>query len=543
MQRSLRHPLFKVPALLSLSLVTVFLLAALWEFKLEGVVLPALGIEYDGDFELAERWRFIMTSTGFSALSLLLPWLLLTRLLKALRASYVALVEAQLQSESLARHDSLTGLFNRRVLIEHIDSSLARSGQQTVVCLIDLDQFKPINDLYGHAAGDAVICEMAERLRVIAGQWRGIASRLGGDEFALVLDQAYSRAQLAELGQELCSRLAAPLTCMAGKVTVAATVGIALSPTDANTAEGLLQCADGAMYRGKKAGRAVFHFYEAAFDEEHQNQVRFERELEGAIGRNEIAPYYQPIVSLVEHQLVGFEILARWHHPERGLVPPLEFIPIADRLGLIPDMTRSLLHQACTDAQQWPSHLTLAINVNAAMVEDDGFPDRLCAQLDEEGFAYSRLEVEVTEEALVGNLVAARRNLQILRQRGISVALDDFGTGYSGLYHLTKLAIDKIKIDRSFLNSQLDNQEQMVDSILGLGKSLRMKITAEGVEQFALAQWLTEHGCDYAQGYLFGKPMPADQVALALDNPMPALLAMAPQLAIPRSDPWPQVQA
>jgi diguanylate cyclase (GGDEF)-like protein len=495
-------------ALLGFYLFTLFLLAVAWEFKLEAVAMSALDLPYDGTFESAERWRFVLTSTSFAVLSMVVPFILLRRLIGRLRRSYNDVLVAQAHSDSLARHDPLSGLLNRRVFHEQVVARLEQPSTHTAIFLIDLDKFKVINDTHGHAAGDSAICLVADRLREATAGWHTSLARLGGDEFALAVSGHFSRQDLARLAETVLEKIAGSVTGLPG-VTLSASLGIAMSPMDGTAAETLLHCADSAMYRGKKSGRAVFHFYEASFEQEHRDQARFEQELRLAIEEQHIEPFYQPIVSLPEQRLVGFELLARWVHPERGLIMPQDFIPLTEQLGLITPLTESLLRQAFAQARHWPRALTLAVNVTSSMIENPDFPEWLARIAREGNFPLNHLEVEVTENTLVANVSSARLNLERLRAMGVSVALDDFGTGYSGLYHLTQLAIDKIKIDQSFFDESLDNPSEMVTAILALGKSLRIQITAEGVEHEQLAKWLASHKCDFAQGYLFGRPVPA----------------------------------
>jgi diguanylate cyclase (GGDEF)-like protein len=504
-------------ALLGFYLFSIFLLALAWEFKLEGIAMGVLDLPYDGDFEVAERWRFVLTSTCFAVLAMVVPFVLLKRLIGSLHQSYNNLVVAQAQSDSLARHDPLSGLLNRRVFHEQLAARLDQPGVGTAVFLIDLDRFKQINDTHGHAAGDVAICTVADTLREATAGWQAAVARLGGDEFALAVTGRFSRLDLASLAETILAKIAAAPTGLPG-VAFSATLGIAVSPVDGMVAETLLQHADSAMYRGKNNGRAVFHFYEASFENALRERMRLEEELRQAIELRQIQPFYQPIVSLPEQQLVGFELLARWMHPEHGVILPQDFIPLTEQLGLIKSLTEGLLLQAFAEARMWPPGLMLAVNVSSSMIESDDFPEWLAGLARAGDFPLGQLEVEVTENALVANVGSARLNLERLRGMGVSVALDDFGTGYSGLYHLTQLAIDKIKIDRSFFDTSLDNQSEMVKAILALGKSLRMQITAEGVEHEQLADWLTTHDCDFAQGYLFGRPLPVAQVA-ALMSP------------------------
>lgn len=500
-------------AMLAFYLLSIFLVAVAWEFKLEEFTMWALDLPYDGEFESDERWRFVLTSTGFGVFAMVIPFMLLKRLIARLHLSYNNLVQAQARSDSLARHDPLSGLLNRRVFHEQLVARLEQPGKDTAVFLIDLDRFKAINDTHGHAGGDSAICAVADSLRDTTAGWHAAVARLGGDEFALAVSGNFSRHELTVLAESILSNIASGITGLPG-VTLGATLGIAVSPLDGTAAETLLQRADRAMYRGKNSGRAVFHFYEASFEEEQRQQMRFEQELRHAIENQDIQPYYQPIVSLPHQHLAGFELLARWIHPERGIIMPQEFIPLAEELGLIKPLTESLLIQAFAEAHKWPRALTLAINVTSSMIESSEFPEWLEELAHKGNFPLNQLEVEVTENALIANMGSARLNLEQLRKIGVGVALDDFGTGYSGLYHLTQLAIDKIKIDRSFFDTSLQNQNEMAKAVLALGKSLHMQVTAEGVEQEQLAEWLAKHECDFAQGYLFGRAIPVEQVTV-----------------------------
>lgn len=496
---------------LFISLISVAALATLWEFTLEGIVLPWLGIPYDGGFETAERWRFVFTSTAFAILSILIPGWIIRRLLISLSQSNGEIMAARKETLRLARHDELTGLHNRRVFMERLRQALSNRETGTAVMIIDLDKFKPINDTFGHATGDEVLCELAERLRHFRREGISVA-RIGGDEFALLIDGSMTQDELALLASGICMALSLPLASTPHPVSAGVSIGIALAPQDANEPDLLLKCADTAMYHSKNTGRGAYRFYDPAYGEAVRARERFEREIIEAVQQGQFVPYFQPIVNLHSQQISGFEILARWHHPGRGLLMPADFIADVDRMGVMPALTEQMLRQSCRIALNWESHLTLAINVSASMIDDLGFPESLRQQLLEEHFPCSRLEIEITEEALITNLHNAKTNLNTFRAMGISVSLDDFGTGYSGLYHLTQLSIDKIKIDRSFIALQSSNKNQMVDAILAMGKSLEMQVTAEGIEKVDMAQWLAMHGCDFAQGYLFGKPVPGEVV-------------------------------
>ena len=377
--------------------------------------------------------------------------------------------------------------------------------------IVDLDRFKPINDTYGHAAGDDALCEIADRLYAFSSRNITIA-RTGGDEFAVLITGAIGRDSLTSLATRICSSLSRPLTSLAHPVTAGVSIGIALAPDDADSADALLRCADTAMYHTKSTRRGTFHFYDPSYGEAVRAREQFEREIRSAVLNNEFVPWFQPVISLHTGQISGFEILARWYHPSRGVLMPADFISEVDRTGCMPAMTESLLRQACRHFRNRYSEMTLALNIPASMAEDLTLPETIQRLLREEGLPLSRLEIEITEDTLIANMASARINLDKFRAMGVTVSLDDFGTGYSGLYHLTQLSIDKIKIDRSFIALKTSRKNQMVDAILAMGKSLEMQITAEGIEQMDAARWLSEHGCDFAQGWLFGLPVPADEI-------------------------------
>ena len=504
----------RLPILLMIAVSTVIGLSVLWEFKLEGWVMHWLALPYDADFEDAERWRFVLTSTGFSLISLIVPTILLRRLIANAQSSFRRLKQAQAQTETLATYDSLSGLVNRRIFMNMVRNQLGLR-RPAAVMLIDLDHFKAVNDQHGHAAGDLVLFEIARRLESIADDNGGVAVRLGGDEFCLLFLNFKHQTELCQIAEAVVVQLSAPLSTAVEPSALGATIGISRSWTDAQEASALLHCADTAMYRGKKSGRSTFNFYDSEYERQRRAQADLELALKRAVEEDEIVPYFQPIVALPSQEVVGFEVLARWLKPDGSTSTPAEFIPVLERLGLIPVMTRSLIRQACRAANRWDDRLRLSMNVSATMVTDVLFPDQLLNQLREEHFAFHRFEVEITEEALVGNLDAAQRNLSKLHDHGITVALDDFGIGYSSLYHLTRLSIDKIKIDRSFFEPGQTDHLPMVEAILGMARSLKMQVTAEGVEEFHLPHlpsWLANSGCNYAQGYLYGRPKPASSL-------------------------------
>jgi diguanylate cyclase (GGDEF)-like protein len=436
-----------------------------------------------------------------------------------LRHEMNARAEAEIHAHKLAREDSLTKLPNRRRFVEAIDE-LTRMGSASscALLLIDLDRFKLINDAMGHDAGDSVLFETARRLEAITPD-DGLVARLGGDEFAMLVP-CTSPVELMTLAERMITTLSAPIEYGHTQGSVGATIGIALCPRDGSTPEGLLRCADIAMYCGKRQGRSTYRFFEQAMDDELRDRASLETSLLSAITKGEIRPHYQPLVSMPDNAVRGFEVLARWYHPHRGMLSPELFIPMAEETGLITELSYVLLRQACRDAESWPANLTLAINISQHQLKDPLLAERILAIIAHAGFDPARLEIEVTESALMGDIDAARLNLQALQRAGVSVALDDFGTGYSSLSHLRDINFNRIKIDRSFVQSLGESPEsgKIVDAVLALGKSLGVRTTAEGIENVANSQWLAERGCTDGQGFLFGKPMPAAAVSGQLES-------------------------
>jgi diguanylate cyclase (GGDEF)-like protein len=443
------------------------------------------------------------------------------------RANAVALEESQALAEALARYDALTGLANRRVLSDELEKALGhvdRGEAPFAVLLIDLDRFKPVNDIHGHSAGDLVLGEITARLKTIVRKHDTLA-RIGGDEFAIICELDREGQELTKapifLAERIIAAISAPVAIGARSVEVGASIGIVLCPADGKNADALLHAADIAMYRAKQAGRGTFRFYEESMDTELKALAALEADIQRALLASEIQPHYQPLIELSDGRLLGFEILARWHHPEKGVIAPDVFIPIIERLGLMPEFTLAMLRRACLDAKEWPADLRLSLNVSPHELTDLLFPIRLLAVLSEADFTPNRLEIEITENALVADLETAKTILQTLQNVGIKIALDDFGTGYSSLYHLRELKLDKIKIDRSFIQSMKDNPEsaKIVYGILGLAKSLALPTTAEGIEDAEILDRLNKAGCEIGQGYHFGKAMPAAEALKLIRKP------------------------
>jgi diguanylate cyclase (GGDEF)-like protein len=424
-------------------------------------------------------------------------------------------VEAETHARSMAMHDALTGLPNRRHLETALLGFLAKAGpdRPLAVVAIDLDRFKPVNDLYGHAVGDELLVKVAELLRREAGP-DGFVARLGGDEFIMVLPN-FNGEQLMSRLTALVATFEAPFPLRGHEVSVGATLGVAMVPTDGRDVETIMRRADVALYRAKDEGRGRFAFFEAGMDERVHERAALENDLRIAIRNESITPHFQPLVELGSGQVQGYEILARWSHPERGFVGPDQFIPIAEETGLIGELTLNILRRACAEARDWPGAPRISLNISPVQLKDAALPQKLLKVLAECGFPAKRLEIEITEDALITDFEQARFILVSLKNQGVHIALDDFGTGYSSLRHLRELPFDVLKIDRSFVHSMSQSQEAatLIRTIISLAKNLGLGVTAEGIETDAEAAALRALGCELGQGFYFGRPEAAESIA------------------------------
>ncbi|WP_404333505.1 putative bifunctional diguanylate cyclase/phosphodiesterase [Sphingomonas sp. MMS12-HWE2-04] len=427
---------------------------------------------------------------------------------------------AEQRALMLARHDPLTGLANRRVLHEELPALIDKAqaaGGQCAVFVIDLDHFKPVNDLHGHEAGDGVLVEVATRLNRACPD--GLTARLGGDEFVAVMAHEAGTDAPARAATQIVRMLSAPYEIGGRKLEIGATIGIARAPIDSTNAEELLRSADVAMYDGKRAGKGVYRFFHAEMDERLRARARMEADLRAAIEAGEIIPHFQPVISLAENRIVGFEALARWHHPTKGMIQPDAFIPVAEDIGVIDALSNRILREGCIAARDWHPDTTLSINISPIQLKNPWLSARLLGILAETGFPPSRLIVEVTENAIIEDIAATAEVFGSLQNAGIRIALDDFGKGYSSLSHLRQLKFNHLKIDSSFIQTMDSIESQrIVKAVAGLGKALGMPVTAEGVETEAAAATLRALDCEQAQGYLFGKATSAEQAADLLNG-------------------------
>jgi diguanylate cyclase (GGDEF)-like protein len=443
------------------------------------------------------------------------------RRLRDLRGEVAARRSAELTALKLARHDPLTGLPNRRFFNEKLEEALGRiadDGHHAAVLMLDLDGFKSINDVHGHMVGDQALIEFSSRIATAAPG--ALIARVGGDEFAIVLASVESLDEPAALARRITAAATEPFHVAGTETALGVGIGIAIAPNDGSNADDLVRRADLALYRAKAEGRSSARFFEPAMDAHVERRSAIERELRTAIARNELDVHYQPLVELGTDRITGFEALARWQSRTLGTVPPSTFIAIAEESGLIFALADQLLRTACREAAQWPSDFTLAFNISPLQLRDPGLGLRILAILGETGLAPRRLEIEITESAIVGDGQLARKIIDDLRAAGVRVALDDFGTGYATMSQLLSFRFDKIKIDRSFvekLGTDADS-EVIVRAIIGLAKGLGLTTTAEGIETKDQLADLKADGCVEGQGYLFAKAMPASEVRRLIDE-------------------------
>ena len=449
--------------------------------------------------------------------------------------------QAEVRAQHLAITDPLTNLFNRRAIKEktaELSARAARRGKSIAFMMVDLDGFKKINDLYGHDSGDMLLREVADRMRDVVPP-SSIIARLGGDEFGIcvVFEPEYPET-IDRIAEDLVEALARPVSIADAEQTVTASVGIARPEFDCDSIDMLIRRADIALYAAKKNGRNGFSWFENGMEIELRSRNSLEGDIRAAIANDEFVPYFEQQIDLATGELTGFEMLARWVSPVRGLIPPDDFIPVAEETGMIGDLSMSIIRKAMIEAKTWDPKLTVSVNISPVQLKDPWLAQKIVKLLVETGFPANRLEVEITESSLFKNLSLAQSIVGSLKNQGILIALDDFGTGYSSLAHLRALPFDRIKIDRSFVSSMLDNAESaaIVSAIAGLGASLDVPITAEGIEDEAIIEKLAALGCSKGQGWHFGQPMTIEQVRNLLAQKDLLLNRRGPQKKIARID-------
>ncbi|MBT3031360.1 MAG: EAL domain-containing protein [Candidatus Thiodiazotropha sp. (ex Lucina pensylvanica)] len=428
--------------------------------------------------------------------------------------------EAQDQINFLAHHDALTRLPNRALFRERFDHALMharRENASIALLFLDLDRFKTVNDTLGHPVGDQVLLEVSKRMNQIIRASDTLA-RLGGDEFVLLLEEQTDAQHAAVVARKLIDLFSRPMIIGEHELVVTASIGITLYPNDGDDPDKLIRHADRAMYEAKQQGRNTYRFFTQALTEGALERLMMENDLRRAVARNELILHYQPIVNLETRQLQGIEALVRWQHPEQGLIAPGLFIELAEEIGIIGEIGQWVLRAACSQLARWDRDgfkvPRISVNLSVQQIDREGLITMVSEELNNSGLSPERLELEVTESMLIRNPELSRTVLSELRTLGVKFAIDDFGTGYSSLAYLKLLPLDHLKIDQSFVRDigKDANDEAIVRAIIGMSKSLGLESVAEGVEEAHQARFLQQAGSDLAQGYLYSRPLPADEI-------------------------------
>ena len=421
---------------------------------------------------------------------------------------------------SLAFSDALTGLANRlhfnQILSDSCDQATAY-GDRFALLLLDLDRFKFVNDTFGHAMGDELLRRVAKRLRGCGDGIRTIA-RLGGDEFAVIVDEEHAE----EVAENITDILGRPYLMEGSIIDVAASVGIAVAPTDGANPSLLSRSADLALYSAKRSGGGVHHRFEREMSDRAHARRQMELDLRRALVREEFEVHYQPQVDPIDGRFQGAEALVRWRHPNRGMVSPADFIPLAEETGLISPLGEWVLRTACEEATAWPADLSIAVNLSPVQLRDSALPARVMQILQDTGLAPSRLELEITETALLQDEDTTYNTLHTLRSMGIRISMDDFGTGYSSLSYLRRFPFSKIKIDQSFVRQVPEDRESVaiIQALTSLAAKLNMTVTVEGVETPEQRAFTVSEGCNQIQGYLISRPVNRESVRALFSVPL-----------------------
>jgi diguanylate cyclase (GGDEF)-like protein len=421
----------------------------------------------------------------------------------------------------MALHDALTELPNRVLLNERLEQALTRvkRGEVVAVHLLDLDHFKNVNDTLGHPAGDKLLNLVSDRLRALVRETDTIA-RMGGDEFAVLQVDLAQPADATVLALRIIEAVSEPYDIDGHQVVIGTSVGIALGPTDGLTPDQLLRNADLALYRAKDDGRGTYHFFEPEMDAQMQVRRLLESDLRKALPAGEFELHYQPVIDLRSSQISTFEALIRWRHPEKGLIAPGAFIPVAEEIGFIVPLGEWVIRQACATAARWPGQVRVSVNLSSLQFRSAGLVETIVDALAASGLPAERLELEITETILLHDSEATLSTLFQLRALGVRIAMDDFGTGYSSLSYLQSFPFDKIKIDRSFVKDIAEGVGSLniVRAVTAMATGLGMTTTAEGVETSEQLEAVRTEGCTEIQGYLFSRPVPASEVEQLFDR-------------------------
>ncbi|MFH1879499.1 MAG: EAL domain-containing protein [Bacillota bacterium] len=443
---------------------------------------------------------------------------------------FIARKQAEERIRHLAHYDELTGLANRSMFSQRLSHALAqarRNGMQLAVLFIDLDRFKNINDTLGHEAGDSVLKEVAERLRGCLRETDTVG-RLSGDEFVVLLEGIPQSMHCAEVAQKILATVARPFALDTQEFHLTASIGISTYPADSEDLQSLLKNSDVAMYRAKELGRNNFQFYSAQMNIHTLERLAMESDLRGALERNEFVLHYQPKVDIRSGRIIGMEALVRWQHPTKGLIPPMQFIPLAEETGLIVPIGEWVLRTACARNKSWQEQgmppLCISVNLSARQFTYENLLQDVTRVLNETGLDAAFLELEITESMVMHDPEHAIELLNKLKAMGISISIDDFGAGYSSLSYLKRFPIDRVKIDRSFIKGlPLDGDDAAItQAIIAMAHGLKLKVIAEGAETGEQLSFLRAHECDEVQGFYFSKPLPEHEFFLLVQNSIAA---------------------
>lgn len=485
--------------LISLSLVGLFVIVAAGWLLAKGITRPIAKLDKAAQLIRAGQRKKVTINSSDE----------IGRLAESFNQMVDAIVEREDEISHIALHDALTGLPNRKYFKDHLESAMKKCSDSNLVAAfyLDLDNFKSVNDTLGHPVGDALLKAVAARMEdVLDGH---LLARLGGDEFAILVDGASSSEDITLLAERLDRSFGKSFTVPGHVMPSTSSIGIAVAPHDGTTSEDLMKNADLALYKAKHEGKSCYRFFEKGMDEQAQKRRQMELDLKLAIEEGQFELHYQPLYNAHLQKISGFEALIRWNHPDRGLVPPVNFIPLAEETGLIVPIGEWVIQEACRQASQWPDDVRIAINVSPVQFRSSGLRAVLLQALSRYGLAPERLELEITESLLIENVEDTLKVLHGLRAIGVRIALDDFGTGFSSLSYLRSFPFDKIKIDRSFVVDILQDKScaDIVQAIIGLAAALGMETIAEGVEEQEQVDMLLQRGCNNIQGYLISRPI------------------------------------
>ena len=431
--------------------------------------------------------------------------------------------QRKLEDSRLAEYDSLTGLANRHRMTRRLESTLSAykaAKRSCTLMMLDLDKFKQVNDMMGHPAGDEVLRQVAQRLQRVIGD-RGEIGRLGGDEFQVILPDLDDRGKLGELAAKVIQIVSQPYPVEDGRAIIGTSIGLAIAPYDGVEREEIVRAADLALYAAKNGGRGAFRFFSADLKDEAEVRRLLEEDLRAALAADQLELHYQPVVRTADSMVVGCEALMRWDHPERGPISPDAFISVAEESSLIIQLGEWALLRACHDAMEWPQSVRVAVNVSAVQFASPGFPAIVTNALAASGLDAERLELELTESVFMGDSENTDEIFRQLKQLGVRLALDDFGTGYSSLNYLRSAPFDKLKVDKSFVESctqQDQNSAKIIAAIIGLSDALGMETTVEGVEAFDQLELVRSKGAKFIQGWIYAKALPQAELLEAMGN-------------------------